>query len=109
VTGTAAHKEAPTPQRGNKSHRVTTGNTKIVKGDAMWNAEGGWLKRKTEPSVFDICLNDIIVESNMVDTILLVKGTRYSVLWLRDLCRRFCLLRRRSSATRRPFKGEYEL
>jgi hypothetical protein len=32
----------------------------------MWNAEAGWLKRETEPSVFHICLNDIVVESDMV-------------------------------------------
>jgi len=41
----------------------------------MWNAEAGWLKRETEPSVFHICLNDIVVENDMVDTILLKKGT----------------------------------
>jgi hypothetical protein len=92
-----------TPKQASSSSKksaqdMALGNEKMNSSHRNWNDKGGWLKKPGEPNVFDITLDDIVATKEPLHITTIMgrePDAQYpagcSVLFLRDLLRRFSI------------------
>lgn len=97
MSGESKKSAASTPTK-HTAQVVAKAHEKMNSSHRGWNEKGGWLKKEGEPNVFDITLDDIVAtrEPLQITSILgREPNSQYptgcSVLFLRDLLRRFSI------------------